>query len=289
MPPSPDRRPPPDADRNGRTPLWYHALSGDLAAVRAELSAGSDPSFGDNTNYSPLHVAVQGGWVEVIQLLIESGANPNKADHFGNNPLWTAILSAPKESKVEIINLLLGSGANPDHKNRVNKSPRDAAITIGCGLEIPFHGIATRVPDRAEEVAVVMDEQTEIPLDDDPKVIASWIWKNLVPASGQSAWVQGELLRCIEKFRWEAQNNGNGNWNSQFKMLADYLEKTLRGEPTFSEKVQHSIHKDMKTVRNYMAPYTEDDLYDRLTIHVVAFCRLHPSLIPKPPNSKLTR
>ena len=72
-------------------------------------------------------------------------------------------------------------------------------------------------------------------------------------------------------------------------MLADYLEKMLCGEPAFSNEVRGSIRKDMATIRNFMSPFTEHDLYDRLTTHVVEFCRLHPLLIPKPPNPKLYR
>jgi hypothetical protein len=276
-------------DKFGRTPLWYHAANGDVAEVRAELVSGADPSLGDDYNYSPLHVAVQNGRIEVIQLLLEAGADPNKTDTHGNNPLWTAVLAAPMQAKVKIITQLLGSGANPDHKNRAGKSPRDAANTIAGGIEIPFAGVEKRSPERAEESKSVMDERTKIPLQDDPDAIARWVWKNLVPGSGQSSWVQGELLRCVEKFRWEAQKNGNGNWDRQFKMMADYLEKTLCSEPSFSDEARASIREDMATLRKYKSPYTEHDLFDRLAAHVVGYCRLHPSLIPKPRNPKLNR
>ena len=30
-------------------------------------------------------------------------------------------------------------------------------------------------------------------------------------------------------------------------------------------------------------PYVEDDLYDRLTDHLISFCRKHPELIPYAP------
>lgn len=38
------------------------------------------------------------------------------------------------------------------------------------------------------------------------------IWRNFVPKSGQADSLQGEMLRQIEKLRYEAQNNGNINW-----------------------------------------------------------------------------
>jgi hypothetical protein len=45
----------------------------------------------------------------------------------------------------------------------------------------------------------------------DDHSVAIWIWRHMVPKSGQSGTVQGELLRAVEKLRWEAQSNGNIN------------------------------------------------------------------------------
>lgn len=144
MPRWPKRKNRPGVDRYGRTPLWYHAMNGDLAGIRAELASAADPSFGDDVNYSPLHVAVQEGRVEAIRLLLAAGADPNKTDNHGNGPLWTAVCSAPNEVRGEIITLLLAAGAAPDHKNRYDRSPRDAATTRGGGLDLPFAAIPNK-------------------------------------------------------------------------------------------------------------------------------------------------
>src|SRR5947208_3584268 len=53
-----------------------------------------------------------------------------------------------------------------------------------------------------------MDAPREINLTGSDHDIARWIWKTLVPKSGQAAFVQAEILRAIEKLRWEAQGNG---------------------------------------------------------------------------------
>lgn len=123
--------------------------------------------------------------------------------------------------------------------------------------------------------------------------IAQWIWRNLVPNSGQSCSLQGELLRAVEKLRWEAQGNGNINWDDAFEMLVDFLEHHLRGERRFRPEIRASIASDLERLRNFLPvrqlahdsdagklPYVEDDLYDRLVAHVVWFCRLNPRLIP---------
>ena len=134
-----------------------------------------------------------------------------------------------------------------------------------------------------------MVEPIKIPVHEETDAVARWVWKNLVPTSGQSAWVQGELLRCVEKLCWEARNNGNGNWDLGFERLATDLERTLCSEPDFSDAARQQIRNDVAIIRNYMYPYTDQDLYDRLTEQVVAFCRLHPLPIPKPHDPQLHR
>ena len=135
-----------------------------------------------------------------------------------------------------------------------------------------------------------MAEQADvIPMNEDSFAIAKWVWQNLVPKSGQSQTVQGELLRCVEKLAWEAQTNGNVNWEPQFEMLLQFLEETLCNEPRFGTETRRTIQRDATRLRQYRRPYTDQDLYDRLTEQVVAYCRLHPQLIPKPHDPSLTR
>lgn len=134
----PKRKTRPGMDEYGRTPLWYHALNGDVAGLQIELAGGTDPSFGDDVDYSPLHAAVQQGYIEIIRVLLAAGANPNKADKHGNGPLWTACLTAPNNLRVEIISILLKAGADANHRNLAGRSPREMALQIGHGLEVPF-------------------------------------------------------------------------------------------------------------------------------------------------------
>lgn len=54
-----------------------------------------------------------------------------------------------------------------------------------------------------------------------------YIWKNLVPKEGQADNLQGELLRQVEKLRYEAQNNGNINWDSDFEFFCEFLKLSL--------------------------------------------------------------
>lgn len=123
--------------------------------------------------------------------------------------------------------------------------------------------------------------------------VASWIWRNLVPDRGQAATVQGELLRAVEKLRWEAQQNGNVNWDEGFVLLLDFLEKHL---------ADHGIEDDVARLRQFLPvheltggagsgslPCIEDALYNRLEAAVVAFARAHPQTLPHTRNPRLCR
>ncbi len=141
-----------------------------------------------------------------------------------------------------------------------------------------------------------------IPVSGTNHEIASWIWHHLVPKNGQANTVQGELLRAIEKLRWEAQENGNINWDEGFIILIDFLADTLTKGTALSPKDWELVREDLNRLRSFQPiddeaedfdedalAYVEDDLYDRLTDYVVAFSKAHPQTIPHPPNPKLMR
>lgn len=51
--------------------------------------------------------------------------------------------------------------------------------------------------------------------------------KTYAPAEGQSAVLQAELPRRIETLRWEAQENGNRNWDGQFDFSCGFVQVCL--------------------------------------------------------------
>ena len=129
--------------------------------------------------------------------------------------------------------------------------------------------------------------------------VARWIWENLVPKSGQAESVQGELLRAIEKLRLEAQENGNINWDEGFDLFVEFLQTTLTLS-SIAADAKASILQDLARLQAFQTPsdaitaesnlpYVDDDLYDRLTDHVVEFARKNPNLIPLKKDSKQYR
>ena len=128
-----------------------------------------------------------------------------------------------------------------------------------------------------------------IPNIDTDNDLGRWIWLNLVPKSGQSKYVQGELLRIIEKLRYESQNNGNANWDKDFELLIDYLEDKILSEGDLPLKKVSQIKKDLKRLRDFKKAYIKDDLYDRVSEEIFRFCRNNPTLITHKRNPKLKR
>lgn len=115
------------------------------------------------------------------------------------------------------------------------------------------------------------------------------IWKNYVPKSGQSEIVEGELIRAIEKFRYEAQNNGNGNWDEGFELFCQYIWDILNDDKVFEKDVLHEIRTDIDTINNSEVPYLEDDLYDRITDHIIEWSIAHKGPIKRTKDPKQHR
>jgi len=118
---------------------------------------------------------------------------------------------------------------------------------------------------------------------------AKQIWINYVPKSGQSDTVEGELIRAIEKLRYEAQNNGNVNWDQGFEQFCEYLWDVLNDSKTFDSTVIEEIRKDIDTLRNDREPYLEDDLYDRLSDHIVEWSLAHNGPVKREKDPKQIR
>ena len=118
---------------------------------------------------------------------------------------------------------------------------------------------------------------------------AKYIWKNYVPKSGQSDFVQGELLRAVEKLRDEAQRNGNGNWDEGHSILANFVMNTLIDSECFDDITEEEIEEDIFILLDYDSPYLEDDIYDKLCDRIVDFYVKNPEPIKHVHNENLHR
>ena len=107
------------------------------------------------------------------------------------------------------------------------------------------------------------------------------IWQNQVPANSEAVSMQGETLRVIEKLRDEAKRNGNQNWNADFETLRQFLVMNLGKSDAHGFFAKRKINKDIQRLADYEHPYTNDDLYDRLTDALVEWNRKHPEPVER--------
>ena len=96
-------------DATGSTALSWAVRCNDYDSVKQLLLCGSDPSHQDSYGWTPLHVALFNGNVDVAHLLLAAKANPNLGDERGLTALHRASLRLDCTTFVEF---LLSYGAS---------------------------------------------------------------------------------------------------------------------------------------------------------------------------------
>jgi ankyrin repeat protein len=95
-----------------RTPLFLAAMEGSLEVIEVLLEAGADIDANRHDD-NALCIAISRGRKEIVALLLDKGANVNASTGSNNN----AISVASSQGNKEMINLLLAKGANVNPMN----------------------------------------------------------------------------------------------------------------------------------------------------------------------------
>ena len=106
--------------RHGSTPLWEAARKGHKNLVQILLDKGADPNRSDQWGQTPVSMAV--GHIDVVRLLLDKGADPNEMDR---TPLHRASLEGHKY----VVQLLLERGAKP---NRITKYDQETPLHLAA-------------------------------------------------------------------------------------------------------------------------------------------------------------
>ncbi|KAG1367785.1 integrin-linked protein kinase 1 [Cocos nucifera] len=152
--------------------LMYLANEGDVAGIRELLASGVDVNFRDIDRRKALHVAACQGLPNVVQLLLESGAEVDPEDQWGSTPLADAI----HYNNHEVIKLLEKHGAKlliaPMHVKNSREVPEyeidpseldftnSVNITKGTFRVATWRGIQVAVKRLGEDVITDEDKVT---------------------------------------------------------------------------------------------------------------------------------
>lgn len=100
------------------------------------------------------------------------------------------------------------------------------------------------------------------------------IWDDHVPQVGRSDALQGELLRETEALRYEAQNNGNFNWDEDFAYFCDFIKDTLSAQDALPQKIKDEViaaTDHIKACGEYGRKFNDGEILDdELDVDMIA-------------------
>ncbi|OAT14139.1 ankyrin repeat-containing protein, variant 2 [Blastomyces gilchristii SLH14081] len=124
-------------DSYGRTPLFWAATRGHRDVVELLLEHGANINSKDRDKLTALHIAVTGEHKDVVSLLLDRSARIEAKGSYGDTPLIRAIQASSKD----IVKLLLEHGA------RVDKLPTPPGV---AALKGPMDPLEERVKQLLE-------------------------------------------------------------------------------------------------------------------------------------------
>jgi ankyrin repeat protein len=108
------------------SPLHHAARRNQQEVARLLIKHGADVNCRDDFGNSPLYEAVRHGHHQMVRLLVNNGANINQGDKHGETVLHYA--AAPAEEDLEMLELLLKLGANPNATANGGSTPLRRAV-----------------------------------------------------------------------------------------------------------------------------------------------------------------
>jgi ankyrin repeat protein len=104
------------ANDYGVTPLLHASRTGDAAMADLLLQAGANPARTHPEGETPLMAAARAGSVPAVRLLLARGVDVNAAETFQKT---TALMWAAAEGHREVVDVLLEAGADPNRQAHV--------------------------------------------------------------------------------------------------------------------------------------------------------------------------
>lgn len=114
---------------SGETALHIVTQRRDLTWMSYLIGKGANVNVRDVRGVTPLQLASNLGFIEGIELLVESKARIDEPNDAGETPL----ISAVHRRNVGMARILLKAGADPDRKDNSGRSARDYATLDTAG------------------------------------------------------------------------------------------------------------------------------------------------------------
>lgn len=116
---------------DGFTALGFACYFGRFEAAKALVEAGADPNLISSNDFrvAPLHSALSGGHINIVNLLLDNGANVNLAAGEG----WTPLHYAADIGDADLATRLLRMGANTGALNGDGQTAADYGEQVGHG------------------------------------------------------------------------------------------------------------------------------------------------------------
>lgn len=285
-------------DGYGHTPVHSRVMSRRVDQIPYLVSRGADINARDREDCTPLFNAVRMLGADDVERMISWGADARavaKSRFRGKTTLTEhtlgeeVLFDAPRA--LEVIRVLLAHGAPTGKRERESlrsmDSLRCAFISHGHS-DIPDSRFDEAVAALAQLCALFGVEQRQavpapvlgerLEIDESAPVGRQYddLWDRLVPVSGQSASLQGEVIRIAGKVAYEVYDNGCVNWGSSFNMLLDQFLSIVTSRTGLPPD---DVERARAAVDSLKAESMETQACDDLIRLAVRWVRLNPVLI----------
>lgn len=110
----------------------------DISRVRSILSNSGDPNYINEDEEIPIYIACELGLYNIMNLLIENGANPFILKDDNSNLFHTALDIKDKSDKLKVLELLVKNNVNINQRDFNGETPIFKASKSGDVSSIPF-------------------------------------------------------------------------------------------------------------------------------------------------------